>query len=130
MLKDLIKLRLVTQKFDEPIALAKGKALRTLRDAGNYITAPTQADAAAAGMADGSGNVDARGRRWRAPDVRLYRHATGDAVEGLLAGLAASKSIVRDVTTRSCRSAGAGLLRWWVDRSGLSHHHLRSDQSR
>jgi hypothetical protein len=26
-------------KFDEPIALAKGKALRTLRDAGHYIAA-------------------------------------------------------------------------------------------
>jgi hypothetical protein len=26
-------------KFDEPIALAKGKALRTLRDAGEYVAA-------------------------------------------------------------------------------------------
>jgi hypothetical protein len=26
-------------KFDEPIALAKGKALRTLRDAGNFVAA-------------------------------------------------------------------------------------------
>ena len=26
-------------KFSEPIPLAKGKALRTLRDAGNYVTA-------------------------------------------------------------------------------------------
>ena len=26
-------------KFDEPIALAKGNALRSLRDAGNYVTA-------------------------------------------------------------------------------------------
>ena len=26
-------------KFDEPIALANGKVLRTLRDAGNYVAA-------------------------------------------------------------------------------------------
>jgi hypothetical protein len=26
-------------KFDEPISLAKGKPLRTLRDAGNYVAA-------------------------------------------------------------------------------------------
>jgi hypothetical protein len=28
-----------SQKFDEPIELGKGKALRTLRDAGNHIIA-------------------------------------------------------------------------------------------
>ena len=33
-------------KFDEPIALAKGKALRTLRDAGNYVAALPKKDAA------------------------------------------------------------------------------------
>jgi hypothetical protein len=33
-------------KFDEPIALPKGKALRTLRDAGEYVTALSKADQA------------------------------------------------------------------------------------
>ena len=31
-------------KFDEPIELAKGKPLRTLRDAGEYVTAQPKAD--------------------------------------------------------------------------------------
>jgi hypothetical protein len=31
-------------KFDEPIELAKGKPLRTLRDAGEYVTALPKAD--------------------------------------------------------------------------------------
>jgi hypothetical protein len=30
-------------KFDEPIALAKGKILRTLRDAGSATASPTPA---------------------------------------------------------------------------------------
>jgi hypothetical protein len=33
-------------KFDEPIPLAKGKPLRTLRDAGNYVAALSRKEAA------------------------------------------------------------------------------------
>jgi hypothetical protein len=33
-------------KFDEPIALANGKPLRTLRDAGNYVAARSKKETA------------------------------------------------------------------------------------
>jgi len=39
-----IPIHVLVLKFDEPIELAKGKPLRTLRDAGEYVTAQPKAD--------------------------------------------------------------------------------------
>ena len=39
-----IPIHVLVLKFDEPIELAKGKPLRTLRDAGEYVTALRKAD--------------------------------------------------------------------------------------
>ena len=64
-----------SRKFDEPMALPKGRRLATLKDAGTYITKLPKADHEAAEVAGSNVSLDPGGDVGRTNDVCAdWRH--------------------------------------------------------
>lgn len=63
-----------SRRFDEPIPLPKGRQLVTLKDAGTYITKPSEVGAHGAGVAGGNASLNLGGDARRADDARTHRH--------------------------------------------------------